>query len=137
MVCLPPLVQSDRLGTTTRDMVTLYRHILLEEPDLVDIMGMRDTIVKSANGRRKITNSNSFLRNDDVPFSGISGKTGATCQAGFAITMSASQDDETLIVSYVGGKSWRDREERVSDILQEAFDEIKSQKEYQLIMELF
>lgn len=132
-----PLVSGDGLGTTTSDMTILLKYIVDEYPDLAEILGEKEAIVRAGGDKIKITTSNSFLKSEGLPFDDSLGKTGATCNAGFAITMLADQGDESLIVSYVGGTSWRDREARVTDILQEGFDYIENEKIQQILMELF
>lgn len=117
-----PLVRTRERGTTTRDMAILLKHIADNHPELVAVLGMAETKVRG----RTIRNTNTLLRNDSIPDEDIFGKTGYTCDAGFALTAHTRRGERRVIASYVGGKNADDREKAFLRILNEAFEKLES-----------
>lgn len=112
------VVNSQRNGSTTSDMAKLLKYIADTQPDLITLLGTDEARVR----RRTLRNTNTLLHNDEVPYDAVSGKTGFTCDAGFSLTALVEKDGERVIFSYVGGDSSKDRESRVLEISEDAFD---------------
>ncbi|MGH1456049.1 MAG: D-alanyl-D-alanine carboxypeptidase family protein [Alphaproteobacteria bacterium] len=119
------VVSGEGLGSTTGDFVTLLREIDTKHDDLMDIMGMTAANLRLGKGRKDITSSNSLVKRVDLlPFDEVAGKSGATCNTGLAATMRFDQGDKSIYISYVGGRSWYDREQRMTQIAERAFEKI-------------
>lgn len=114
------VVDSERNGSTTSDMAKLLKHIADTQPALITLLGTDEARVR----RRTLRSTNTLLRNDDIPYDAVSGKTGFTCDAGFSLTALVEKDGERVIFSYVGGDSPKDRESRVLEITEDAFDKL-------------
>lgn len=112
------VVRSRQNGSTASDMAILLKYIADTQPDLIRLLGTDEVQVR----RGTLRNTNTLLHRDDVPYEAVSGKTGFTCDAGFALTAMVEKDGERVIFSYVGGASPQDRESRVLEISGQAFD---------------
>lgn len=116
-----PLIRTRDGGTTTRDMAILLKHISDHHPELVAMLGLSEARVKG----RTIRNTNTLLRNDSIPDEDIFGKTGYTCDAGYALTAHTRRGERRVIASYVGAKNADDREKAFLRILNEAFEKLE------------
>lgn len=116
-----PLVRVRDGGTTTRDLAILLKHISDHMPQLVDILGTESARVKG----RTLHNTNTLLRNDSIPDQDIFGKTGYTCDAGFALTAHTRRGDSRVIASFVGANNAKDREQAFLQILNQAFEKLE------------
>lgn len=115
------LIRARDGGTTTRDMAILLKHIADNHPQLVELLGLREARVKG----RTLRNTNTLLRNDSIPDEDIFGKTGYTCDAGYALTAHTRRGERRVIASYVGGRDARSREQAFLQILNEAFEQLE------------
>ncbi|MCB1681832.1 MAG: D-alanyl-D-alanine carboxypeptidase [Alphaproteobacteria bacterium] len=116
-----PLIRTRDGGTTTRDLAILLKHILDKHPDLVALLGTETARVRG----RTLHNTNTLLRNDTIPDEDIFGKTGYTCDAGYALTAHTRRGERQVIASYVGGRNASDREAAFLRILNEAFEKLE------------
>lgn len=117
-----PLIRTRDGGTTTRDMAILLKHISDHHPELVEMLGISEARVKG----RTLRNTNTLLRNDSIPDEDIFGKTGYTCDAGYALTAHTRRGERRVIASYVGGKNAEEREKAFLKILNEAFEKLET-----------
>ncbi len=116
------LVRAKGKGSTTKDMTTLLKHIADNYPDLLQLLGTSETHVR----RMNLRNTNTLLHKDELPYDVVSGKTGFTCKAGFALTAYVAKGDDHVIASYVGGKNPQDREKDFMALLDDAFHKLDS-----------
>lgn len=117
-----PLIRTRNGGTTTRDLAILLKHIYDFHPDLVELLGTNEVKVKG----RTLRNTNTLLRNDSIPDEDIFGKTGYTCDAGYALTAHTRRGERRVIASYVGAHNADEREEAFLEILNEAFGKLRA-----------
>ncbi len=96
--------------TTARDLVTLGRRILSDFPKESKIFSTRFFQY----GDARLKNHNGLL----FSYAGTEGlKTGYTRDSGFNLLTSCRRDDKHLIAVVLGGRSSRDRNERMRGLL--------------------
>jgi len=111
------LVRAQAGGSTTRDLAILLKYIADHHPALAELLGTSEAKVRGQN----LKNTNTLLHNVTLAYQNIFGKTGYTCDAGYALTAHVQQGERRVIASYVGGKDAKDREKAFVGILDQAF----------------
>lgn len=131
------LVSGKKTYSTPKDMAILMQHIIDEHPDLAEILQKESARIRSGGRTFNVTSTNSFARTDEYGFEHETVKTGVTCNSGFSATMYTEQGEDALIISYFGGKNWKQREIRMAEILKQGFDDLQAQRDLELLYELF
>lgn len=111
------LVRVQAGGSTTRDLAILLKHISDHHPALAELLGTGEAKVRG----QSLKNTNTLLHNVSLAYQNIFGKTGYTCDAGYALTAHVQQGERRVIASYVGGKDAKEREKAFVAILDQAF----------------
>ncbi len=118
------LINEEGEGSTTRDMAILLSYIVENHPDLVEVLGLKNAIAYAGGDPVWLETHNTFLKDKDNPFDKVIGKTGMACNSGATATLIFISGDKRVIVSYVGGRSWRERAERMLEIALHSYDKI-------------
>ncbi len=110
------LIRTQAGGSTTRDLAFLLKYIADHHPALAELLGTSEAKVRG----QSLKNTNTLLHNVTLAYQNIFGKTGYTCDAGYALTAHVRQGERRLIASYVGGKNAKEREKAFLGILDQA-----------------
>ncbi|HEU0223106.1 MAG TPA: D-alanyl-D-alanine carboxypeptidase family protein [Paracoccaceae bacterium] len=101
--------------SSARDMAVLGRRLFYDFPDYYNLFGRQEAPALG----RTIRNTNRLL----TSYSGADGiKTGYTRAAGYNLVASAERDGKRVIAVVFGGRSSRDRNQKVADLLDLGFD---------------
>ena len=113
--------------TTAEDLTKLVEDILTEHSDYSGLFGQ--STYRSTRMKRSLVNTNGLLQNSvnkyAVPTEGVDwGKTGFINKAGFQIALSCEREGRRLIVVSTGHKSAMARNKHVSQMIDDAFDQL-------------
>ena len=107
--CVPPYSSMFNCGhySTARDLATLARFAMMEQPLFATIVAMvtwtPTTWRNSANAKKTITLTNTNLLLSSIPYAGANGvKTGQSTSAGYCLVASATHSGRSILTAVMG-----------------------------------
>ncbi|MDR1474975.1 MAG: D-alanyl-D-alanine carboxypeptidase [Holosporales bacterium] len=118
--------------TTAMDIAKLSMHLIKKYPEYYKLFSTK--VFSYYGWRHRNHNGLLWSKRDGLRYDGI--KTGYIGMSGFNLAASAIKDNRRMIAVVMGGKTRRDRDNRVNLLLQAAFDGLFWPQEYKSVYRL-